>query len=154
MDQLDLESSLREYKKFFDEANVGLCRFDIKTGRVLMANDFFARMLGFDAAATIIAGTETLGKLCGKDEKQRLMARLRKEGEVNDYEMKLEANGRSVWVSAYLHINCGGTCIQGTIINITNQKRAEFELEVLRSKQVLKLTNIGHKLDSLINDLD
>ena len=46
---IELENSLREYKKFFEEATVGLCRIDIKTGRFLMANPYCARCSGTTA---------------------------------------------------------------------------------------------------------
>lgn len=147
-------NSLHEYKKFFDEAIVGLCRFDIKTGKLLMANEHFANMLGYSDAHTLLESGETLGKLCGKDEKNKLLGRLRKEGTVNGYEMKMSCNGQVVWVSAYIHINCDGTCIQGTIIDITYQKSVEFELEVMKTKQIMKLSNIKDKLENMINCFD
>lgn len=150
MEETELELSLKEYKKFFDEATVGLCRFDIKNGRFLMANDYCARMLGYDSPDDLIKSSETFHKLIGKEEKQKLYSRLKKEGAIEGYELKLEGTNRTMWVSAYVHVNCGGTCIQGTLININDKKMAEFELEVIKTKQLLKLNGIKEKLDTMI----
>jgi PAS domain S-box-containing protein len=145
-----LEDSLREYKKFFEEATVGLCRIDIKSGRFLMVNPYCAQMLGYACPEDMINSGDTITKLCGKEEKQKLLSRLRKEGCVGEYELKIDANGKTIWVSAFIHVNCGGTCLQGTLINITNHKKNEFEIEVIKAKQLLKLNGIREKLDNMI----
>ena len=111
-------------------------------------------MLGYNSPEELVDSQETLLKLCGKEEKQKLLNRLKKEGDVDAYELKLETNGRVVWVSAYIHVNCGGTCLQGTLINITAQKKNEFEIEVIKTKQLMKLNNIRDKLDNMINYYD
>ncbi len=145
MDQLE-----NEYRKFFDEAIVGLCRWDLKTGRFLLANQHCAEMFGHASPAELLASPETIGKLCGKDTKQRLVGRLKKEGSVEGFEMPLFVGSRTIWVAAYVHINCGGTCVQGTLIDITDQKQSEFEIENLKAKQLVKLHGISDKLDTLM----
>jgi PAS domain S-box-containing protein len=151
METTELLDSLKEYKKFFEEAPVGLCRFDIRTGRFIMANVHCARMFGYEDVSSLLEGTDTLSKLCGRDEKQKLITRLKKEGEIVGYEMKMiPQSSFPIWVSAHLHINCGGTCIQGTLIDITNQKKAEFELESMKSKQLVRMRSINNKLDNMI----
>lgn len=149
-----METALHEYKKFFDEATVGLCRFDIRSGRCLMANEHCCHMLGYSDEAALLASGETLLKMLGKDEKQALMGRLKREGQVQGYEIRLTSSHRSLWVSAYLHVNCGGSCIQGTLIDITTQKKVEGELESVKAKQITRLAAIREKLDVMIHGYD
>lgn len=147
-----LMQELREYKKFFDDTPVGLLRSDIRTGRIMLANKYCAAMFGYESVDELLKKCR-MTDLYGKDDRQVLVNRIRKQGSVQGYEMCLRrSDGSRFWVSANLHINCGGKCMEGSLIDITSQKEAEYELEVFKTRQLSKLSNINEKLDAAIQD--
>lgn len=100
----------QDYKTFFDEAPIALIRTDLNTGKFLMANKFAAALFGF----------ESVDELLGKESsdfysptiRSKLIRKLKKTGMIQGQEIELNVNGKYIWVSANLRINCGGTCIE------------------------------------------
>lgn len=145
-----LEQELREYKKFFDETPVAFMRTDLRTGRFLMANKACATLFGYESVVELLQKRKS--SLYAKEDRQRMIQKLRKEGSIENYEMKLYLKDeRIIWVSAWLHINCGGTCIEGSLIDITPQKEVEFELDMLKNKSLKCQKVINEKLDSMVS---
>ena len=140
-DRKELEESLLEYKEFYDEAPIALIRTDLETGKFLMANKMAAKLLGFDNVP------ELLESGCSKDyysEKDRaqLISTMRKLGEVKGYELQLSIQDEEIWVSADMHINCGGSCIEGSLTDITELvqiKRSQIEVANRLSETLLRL---------------
>lgn len=125
-----------EYVKFFDDTPVAFVRTDLETGEFMMANKFAAEMLGFDSTNDLIQYGNSR-QLYPEEERQQLIKALSKTGEVKKYELKFNLpNGRNVWVMANLHINCGGTCIEGVLVDITENKRKESQLRTIQLKRI------------------
>ena len=147
-----MELELKEYKKFFDDTPVAFMRTDMKTGKFLMANNYCATLLGYESVEDLMK-KERKATLYSKEGRQRLIQRIKKEGSVEGHEIQLSLkSGKTVWVSAWLHINCGGSCIEGTLIDITAQKEVEFQLEALQSKQLVRMQCINEKLDDMCSN--
>jgi PAS domain S-box-containing protein len=149
----DFELGLDEYKRFFDNAPIALLRTDIKSSKVLMGNQYCVELLGFGNVSELLKSK--LNEMYPKDERQKLIGRIKKQGSVQGYEICLtRKDGKRIWVAASLHINCGGSCIEGSLIDITVQKEAQAELEQFRNAQLHKLSTITEKLDQVINEYD
>lgn len=131
--------TLEDYKKFFDDTPVALIRTDLRTGEFLMANKYAAHMFGYPTVEELQACARTID-LYPPDERKALIRALKKQGSVEDYEICLKLPHKTLWVSARLHINCGGTCIEGSLIDIT-------ELVKLRNSQLGLMQEVGKKLD-------
>lgn len=140
----ETEAELEEYKKFFEESHVALFRTDLETGEFLMANQFAAEMLGFENVQDLISGIKSTD-IYSSDQRKDLIKKL-KRGEVKDYEIKLNINGKEKWVSANMHINCNGTCIEGSLFEITS-------LIKLRDKNLKILKRVGKELEKKITGL-
>ena len=147
-----LEEELQEYKKFFDETPVAFMRTDLRTGKFLLANNYCATLLGYDSIEELIKN-ERDNTMYSKEDRQRLIQRIKKEGSVEGYEIKLHLkSGKTVWVSAWLHVNCGGSCLEGTLIDITFQKEAEFELLSIKNKQLKSMKGLKEKLETIVSN--
>ena len=145
-DRRELEEALMEYKEFFDESPVALVRTDLETGRFLLANKMAARMLGYDSVADLIERERSVN-LYSLDARRALIDEIKRRGEVVNYELQLEIQGQKVWVSANLKINCGGTCIEGSLVDIT-------EMVHLKSKQLEMAQSLAADLDLKLCDLE
>ncbi len=77
-----------------------------------------------------------------------LISRIKSEGQISNYEIEVELPNRErKWLSISMHINCGGTCIEGCAIDVTDRKKLEAELSILKNKQLDRLENIKSQLD-------
>lgn len=134
-----------EYKKFFEDTPVGFFRTDIESGRFLMGNEACAKLLGFDGVAELLehGNAKTLYPVA---QRRKLIKLMLKQGEVNGVEIRLNLGDREIWVAGFMHINCGGTCIEGTLIDISEQKRLESQLAVKKDK----LCALTEKLDAVL----
>ncbi len=140
-----LENELEEYKKFFDEAPVALFRTDLKTGQFLMANKYAAEMLGFESVEDLLLNLKSTD-LYPVEDRQKLIQKMRRYGEVKDYEIKLCVGKDERWVSANMHINCGGDCIEGSLVDITL-------LVEMRDKNLKMLQRVGEQIEKRITAL-
>lgn len=134
-----------DYKKFFDETPVALIRTDLDSGEFLMANKFAAKMFGFSNVEELIENARSTDFYEAKDRKALLEA-IRTKGLVEDYELKLRLPSKTIWVSARLRINCGGTCVEGSMIDITPYVE-------LRNAYLAKQKDMGKKLDKKLKAL-
>lgn len=134
-----------DYKKFFDETPVALIRTDIKTGKFLMANKFAAELLGFESVEELKEKATTIDFYPTEDRK-KLIQRIRKIGLIENYEIKLKTPKKTVTVSVRLRMNCGGTCIEGSLIDITHYAE-------VRDNCLLAMKDISNKLDKKIASL-
>lgn len=140
----EMENELEEYKEFFNEAPVALFRTDLKTGQFLMANKYAAEMLGFDSVESLLMNLKSTD-LYSHDDRKALIKRLRRS-EITDHEIKLAVKGKDRWVSANMHINCGGSCIEGSLVDITS-------LVELRDKNLVMLKKVGEQIEKRIISL-
>lgn len=139
------EMKFEDYKRFFEEMPVGLIRTDLKTGEILLANQYAAQLFGFDTVEELKSKIKTVD-VYPMAERRKLIQKIRKQGQVQGYEIKLNLSGKTVYLSAHLKINCGGTCIEGTLLDIT-------ELVQLRNQQLMLLKEVGRQIDTKIATL-
>jgi PAS domain S-box-containing protein len=139
---------VQDYKFFFDEAPIALLRTDIRTGKFLMANKFCADLLGYSSVEELVENERSINLYEEKDQRKKMIAKIRKLGHVEGYELAFKLrDGRKIWVEAYLHINCGGTCIEGSLIDISFQKELEREVQAYRSRYVAEMNEISEQID-------
>lgn len=147
-----IQNELREYKRFFEETPIALFRTDLKTGKFLMANKFCAKLLGYECVEDIVLNGRK-SSMYDRETRNLIIDRIRKQGYITNFEMRLcTKSGNIVWVLASIHINCGGSCLEGSMIDITQQKIMEEEQERTKVIQLTKLSDINGKLSTLITN--
>lgn len=135
----ELEDALLEYKEFFDESPVALFRTCIQTGNFLMANKKTAELLGFRSAPNLIENLKSTD-LYPIEKRAELINQIKKRGKIENYEVLFKTpDGREIWVLCNLHINCGGGCIDGSMVDIT-------ELATLRRANLKMAQQISEQL--------
>jgi len=138
---------LSVYKEFFEEAPVALIRSNIETGRILMANKYCANLFGYDTTEELLERERTTNLYESLDERKRLIETIRKRGQVKNYELKLHLhNGKEIWVSAAMHFSRNLSCLEGCLVNITDQKAAK-EAQASHLRAMLEM---NRKLDQAL----
>jgi two-component system cell cycle sensor histidine kinase/response regulator CckA len=130
-----LRTSEEHYRTIFEHSLAGVYR-STTDGRVLHANEAFARMLGFTTVEEMLA-TPAVELYPGPSDRQGFLAALRTDGVVKNQEFQLlRRDGKPIWVveNTVLVADEEGrlTVIEGTIVDVTERKRAE---ETLRASE-------------------
>ncbi|MDA0341712.1 MAG: PAS domain S-box protein, partial [Proteobacteria bacterium] len=106
-----------------------------REGKPLFANRALVRIHGFDTVAEVLA-LDSIEELVAPNERQRLrdyMATRSGGGEVSDtYEYTgLRKDGTPIWLENTVRVIewNGELCLQGTLIDVTERKRWQAELE-------------------------
>lgn len=134
-----LKASEKRYRRLFERNLAGVLRTTVG-GRILECNQATARMFGFNLPEEVRM-LSVLDFYHQSLDREEFLTRLRSEKSVTNYEMRLRRkDGDAVWVLVNLSLveddSSTGASIEGTLVDITERKRAEEELYV--SRQMLQ----------------
>ncbi len=132
--ELNVQVSEQRYRRLFETAQDGILILEAETGRVIDANPFLVKILGFSRSEMV---GKTVGELSPfKDfvSNQAMLLQVQKDGYVRYEDLPLETkDGRQIAVEFVSNVyECGDQkVIQCNIREITRRKRAEAELHLL-----------------------
>ncbi len=123
-----LKESEKRYRELFERNLAGVLRTTLD-GRVLECNQAAARMFGYDSPEEllILPASELYHT---SSDREALLTKLKAEKNVTNHEMKVRhKDGNSVWVIASISLVDGdtdaGVILEGSLVDITERKRAE-----------------------------
>lgn len=132
--------TLESYRETFENAVEGIFRTTLD-GRYLEVNLALARIYGYQSPAEVMGALRNLNKqLYVKPGRRRDFVRLiQQQGYVSDFESEVyRADGSTVWIAEYARTVYGpeGSALffEGSVIDITEQKRAEGALRESRER--------------------
>lgn len=132
-----------DYKVFFDDAPVALVRTNVDTGEFEMANNFAATLFGCESVEELIENHKSTD-FYPDEIRHKLINKLKHQGVIEAEEIELQLpDDRKVWVKANFRLNCGGTCIECFLTDIT-------EIIRLKNKHFLSMKAVSEKLDTKI----
>ncbi len=124
---------LRKYDNVVSHNVAGMYRTTMD-GRILECNDALAQMLGYSSGEEV-KQQKALQLYGSKSERQRFISDLKKKGKLINYEIRLQhVSGRQIDALENVHLdhsNDGESTIQGTIIDVSAFRQAEFEQRAL-----------------------
>lgn len=131
-----LRASEKRYRLLFERNLAGVLRTTIE-GRVLDCNQAIVRMFGYDSPEEVRAFPAAHYYVSAPD-RDAFVAKLKSEKSFTNHEMKFRRkDGNAFWVIASFSIvendSANGKIIEGTLVDITERKRAEKELRLTQS---------------------
>jgi diguanylate cyclase (GGDEF)-like protein/PAS domain S-box-containing protein len=120
------------YSTIFERTQAGVYRTSLD-GRFLECNPALAQILGF-ASSSELAGRNARELYFDADDRERFLARLQAEGQLANHELRLRRkDGGTLWVLENASIQRGRAgepdMVEGTMIDITDRKQAESQIE-------------------------
>jgi diguanylate cyclase (GGDEF)-like protein/PAS domain S-box-containing protein len=135
-EQKRAEAMLREsesrYRLLFERNLAGVFR-STPEGRFLDCNEACARMFGYDTREEFIQ-QPAASVYFERSERDRIMELLREQKSISNYEIRLrKKDGTALWVLGNMNLleeaQGGAPVIEGTIIDITDRKYAQEQIE-------------------------
>jgi len=127
-----LRGSEKRYREFFDRNLAGTFR-SLPEGKLLECNDSFARMLGYASRQEILRHS-AWDLYCQRADREAAIRRILQEKVTSNEEFCLQRkDGSPVWILANRILNESEhpAVIEGTLMDITGQKRAEADIRSL-----------------------
>jgi len=122
-----LRESEERYRLLFERNLAGVYRTTVD-GRILDCNEAVARMFGYRDRDDLFAHT-AYSLYNSEEDRNRLMAQLREHGSLSNSEVRMRRrDGTPVWVIENMTLLEGGV-IEGTIVDITDRKTAQEQME-------------------------
>ncbi|MHA1157069.1 MAG: PAS domain S-box protein, partial [Candidatus Heimdallarchaeota archaeon] len=129
VDNTESKESFLKYQNLFENALVGMFRSDVESGKILEANENMAAIFG-------VTSLEEYKQLNAKDfyytdeERKKAIDLMNKQGYIHDHHLQLKRkDGSPIWISMSAKIYDKGGYIEGVMIDISNQKKAEEALK-------------------------
>ncbi|KAF0127952.1 MAG: two-component sensory box histidine kinase/response regulator [Bacteroidetes bacterium] len=131
--EINLQNSEQKYRNLVENSLVGVLRSKVN-GEIIYVNDAIVNMLEFDSREELIsAGAYMRYKY--PSQRDEFIRILKKDGQVSGFEANIVTKKGNEKILLYsLHLD--GETIDGTLIDITDRKRIEKEIE--DSQQFLK----------------
>ena len=127
----ELKESEAKYRGLVDNSMVGIFH-TTRDGQFVLVNDALARMYDYDSREQMIS-RGVLPHWHDPKERERLLAALQEHGSVNSFEAEtITCTGRHIHV--LFSANLYGDNILGMVMNITERKRAEEQLQAHSEK--------------------
>jgi diguanylate cyclase (GGDEF)-like protein/PAS domain S-box-containing protein len=151
-DRRKFEDALREsetrYRTLVDNALVGIYKSTIG-GELLFANKALLRMLEYDSAEEMARDGSVGYRYKNPKDREVLIERLKKDGKVQNFEFEAVTKSgktKNILLSATLD----GETLLGMMLEITERKQLESELEILATTDRLTQTYNRLKFEEII----
>ncbi|MHB1219559.1 MAG: PAS-domain containing protein [Alphaproteobacteria bacterium] len=137
----DLERTERDFRALYESATEGIFRASAE-GQIVRANPAFIRMCGYETEEQLLAATARPGFdwYAAPDARSRFFETLKKDGHIHGFEQQIVRRDKTtLWVSenarAVKDLAGNVRFIEGTIVDITDRKKAEDAVRAERQAE-------------------
>lgn len=149
-----LKESEKKYQNFFNNAQVALFRTSIEGG-ILEINKRYAEISGYPTIEACMAEFNPGKAWADPNQRNALLNILQEKKFVSDYETKIfRRDGAHIWIlfSATLYPEKG--FIEGSLVEITDRKKAEKEIRELNRNLELRVYQRTARLEEVNKELE
>ncbi|MEN6374566.1 MAG: PAS domain S-box protein [Smithella sp.] len=145
-----LRAQEEKYRALFNNARVALFRTRIHDGKLIEVNKRYAEKAGYSTVEECVAKFNAASAWVDPNGRKAMLQVLQEKGSVSDYETEIiRRDGSHIWISFAATIFPEQGVIEGSIVDITDRKKAE---DALRER--IKELNCIYSIADLINKTD
>lgn len=157
----ELDNSEMRYRQIFDHALEGIYRSSVD-GELLIINPAFAKIFGYRTPEEMMMNVRNIGEqlFLNPEERYELLQLVSSpDGTVKDFEVQMVRQNRSLmWITIQARLVQGNeftpSYIEGTIMDITDKKRAEEKLKTLNEQLEQKVLERTKELNEINKELE
>ena len=124
-----LRESERRYQALFEQNVAGIFRSTVE-GRLLECNDAFARIFGYASRREMLENSAD-SVYERPEDRRRFVEELRASGSILNYQQRYRRrDGTPVWTLEYVTLRAEDGILEGTIVDVSETRRAEEALRV------------------------
>ena len=133
-----LRESEERYRNLFENTEAGVFRATIDKPEFIAVNKKFAKIFGY-SIEEILSKKPTEFKLTGSTEMDDIIRKVKEKGRIENYEMKtMTRDGERITCIASVRMFPQHNYVEGTIVDITERKKAEIALKAREAELDLK----------------
>lgn len=146
------EEKMEYYQNFYNNAPIGFYTTSITDGTFHNANLACIKMLGFNSLEELAKSCKSTDMYSSAD-REKLLQKIQRQGIVTDFEVELHLpNGKNMWVALSANYCKQGDCIEGSIVNITDKKEIQAELDAAKRESLAFLKKVNKNIEKRIDD--
>lgn len=150
----EFSKSTEQYHNFFENALIGIFRTQISDGKLLMANEKVAKLLGWTSIKDMIDNKVRLSeKYVNIEDRKKLLDTLSEHGQVAGFEVQLYNTQKEIWwAKLCCKIYHEHGYIEGTVDDITEIKIAQEKIH--QSNELYRTVAESPIISTLLLDKD
>ncbi len=121
-----LQTIEETYRSLFDNAQIGLFRTHIESGRMVECNQRTALIFGYEDRASCLAESNAWKLYEDPHDREKMIAQLRREGQVRNHDVPMRRiDGIPIWARFSGRITPDGEHLEGVIDDVTALREAD-----------------------------
>jgi PAS domain-containing protein len=117
-----------------------------------LANKACAIMLGYSSIEELIA-KEKSTNLYPREIRKQLIEKIKVTGSVTEEVIEFVLhNDKKIWIKSTIHISADGKFLEGSLIDITENKNLEKQILEFKNKYIDQMCTINNQIDSVLSE--
>jgi len=137
----------QKYRNLYHFAQVGLFETDATTGGLVACNQRFCDLLGLESVEKAL-GRTSVEHYVESTDRAAILELFRTVGSVTDHVIRMRniLTGRIFWVQFSACLDPERRIIEGTLIDVDEQKKAQSEIQRLLAEKEILLKEVHHRV--------
>ncbi len=132
----ELKNAEELYRNLFMNAQVGLFRTDIATGKMLEANDALAHFAGYDNTEDLFMDNYNIAEhYLYSEHRKEMISIINEKGAIRNFEAPfVRKDGATMWIRFSARISGNGQWIEGVSQDVTTERKTKEALRLSEEK--------------------
>lgn len=145
--EINLQASERKYRSIYENVLVGIFRTDLLTNKPIDANEVCVKLFGYNTKEDFLRNFSINERYNNPEERNILLSDLKKKKSVQNRQLLFRRKDNSLfWGNISIKLLPEENIIEGTVLDVTQNKNQEMELKKSLLEKDLLLKEVHHRV--------